>query len=672
MAGFINYENMKELRRISMIEIGIRNLSKYYGANKVIENITFEVKTGERIGLIGQNGSGKTTLFKIIAGLEEYNGGELTLRKGATIGFLEQIPLYPEGYEVIDVLKIPFEDVYKIKRDMEKLESKMSNMKGKELDIIMNKYGRLQQDFENMGGYDIEEKINRVSKGLHFDASFLNKKFSLLSGGEKTIVMLGKQLLENPDILLLDEPTNHLDFEAIDWLENFLNEYSGTVMIISHDRYFLDKVVTKIIEISDGKSELYLGNYSYYIDEKERRVLERLEEYKRQTKKIKSMEDAIRRFRDWGTRSDDPRFFRKAENMRKRIERMNKVEKPSLYNEKIGLTFNRSERSGKDVITVSKASKSFKNRTLIKEVDFYLKYLNRVAIIGKNGCGKSTFLKMILNRYMDISVGINNPMLEYIEDFSNYKLDEGTINIGANVRIGYLDQNVIFKNEDYTVLECLREIVPMSEGQARAILAKFLFYDEDVFKKVSMLSGGERSRLRLCQLMQKNINLLILDEPTNHLDIISREVLEQALIEFEGTILFVSHDRYFINKIADEIVELRDKKFINYKGNYDYYVEKIKEEKLKLEEDTNKKKLAKTEKSKGNLAIDKAKEEKKRLKKKQMIEEKISALEDRMKNLEIKLLEYSSDYNKLMEIYSQKEELQNEIDRLLEQWVELD
>lgn len=668
----LTYENVKKLRGISMIEIGIKNLCKYYGANKVLENVTLEIKTGERIGLIGRNGSGKTTLFKIIAGLEEYNGGELTLRKGATIGFLEQIPLYPEEYRVIDVLNMAFEDVYKIKREMEKLESKMSNIQGEELDRIMNKYSCLQEKFEVNGGYDIEEKINRISTGLHFDAGFLEKKFSLLSGGEKTIVMLGKILLENPDILLLDEPTNHLDFEAIDWLENFLKEYNGAVMIISHDRYFLDKVVTRIIEIVDGKSELYLGNYSYYVDEKERRILERLEEYKRQTKKIKSMEEAIRRFRDWGARSDNPRFFKKAENMRKRIERMDKIAKPNLDNGEIGLFFNGSERSGEDVISVSKVSKSFKDRILIKEVDFHLKYLDRVALIGENGCGKSTFLKMILNRYI-LEKG-KNSILGYIEDFSNYKEDEGTINIGANVRIGYLDQNVVFENEDYTVLECFREIRPIPEGQIRAILAKFMFYDEDVFKKVSMLSGGERSRLRLCQLMHQDINLLILDEPTNHLDISSREALEQALMEFEGTILFISHDRYFINKIADEIVELKDKKLKNYKGNYDYYVEKAKEEKLKLgnEKTIYKKKLEKNKKSKSNPVIDKAKEEKKRLKRKQQIEEEISELEGRLKKLEIKLAEYSSDYNKLMEIYSQKEELQKEIDMLLEQWVKLD
>lgn len=657
-----------------MIEIGIKNLGKYYGANKVFEDISFEAKTGERIGLIGQNGSGKSTLFKILTGIEQYNSGNLTIRKDATLGFLDQIPLYPDEYKVIDVLNTAFEDVFHIKREMRELENEMSNLKGEGLEKIMNKYGRLQQNFETIGGYDIEEKINRISTGLNFDTGFLQKKFSLLSGGEKTIVMLGKILLENSDILLLDEPTNHLDFEAIDWLENFLNEYTGTVIIISHDRYFLDRVVTKIIEIEDGKSELYLGNYSYYVDEKERRILERLEEYKRQAKKIKSMEEAIRRFRDWGTRSDDPRFFKKAENMRKRIEKMDKIDKPKLENNKIGLSFNESKRSGKDVINVTNVSKLFKERVLIEKGNFYLKYLNKIALIGKNGCGKSTFLKMILNKYKDVSKGTSNPMLDYIDNFSQCKEDEGIIDIGANVRIGYLDQNVTFENEEYTVLDSFREVMPVSEGQARAILARFLFYDEDVFKKVSMLSGGERSRLRLCQLMYQDINLLVLDEPTNHLDINSREVLEQALMEFEGTILFISHDRYFINKIASEIVELRDRKFINYKGNYDYYIEKRKEEKSKLEEEKtiNKKRLVRNMKSKNNIAIEKERKERKILKKKKQIEEEIAVLEDKIKGIDIELEKYTCDYSKLMEIYDQKNEIQNNIDKLLEQWIELD
>lgn len=659
---------------ISVIEIGIKNLEKYYGANRILKDINFEVKTGERIGLIGQNGSGKTTLFKIISGAENCNGGNFTIRKDAVVGFLEQIPMYSEEFKVVDVLNTAFKEVFHIKREMKELEYQMADLKNGELERIMNRYGHLQQVFEIKGGYDIEEKISKISTGLHFDPCFLDKKFSLLSGGEKTTVMLGRILLEEPEILLLDEPSNHLDFESIEWLEDFLNEYNGTVIIISHDRYFLDRVVTKIIEIEDGINEVYLGNYSYYINEKERRILDRLEEYKQQLRKIKSMEEAIKRFRDWGTRSGDPRFFKKIGNMEKRIEKMDKVDKPRIENNKMGLSFNESKRSGKDVIIISGLSKSFKDKVLIEKSDLYLKYLDRMALIGKNGCGKSTLLKMILDKYASNLEASNNILLEYVDGLSQYTENEGSIKLGANVKIGYLDQNVIFKNEENTVLESFRDMIPMPEGRGRGILAKFLFYDEDVFKKVCMLSGGERSRLRLCQLMYQDINLLVLDEPTNHLDINSREILEQALMEFEGTILFISHDRYFINKIASEIVELKDRKLINYKGDYDYYIEKRREEKLKFDiiENSSKKKLKKNKSRNKDVNISRTIEKKERSNKKKYLEEKIFILEEKMKNMDKELQENSRDYNKLHEVYNKKKDLQSNIDNLLEQWIELE
>ncbi|MCR1899704.1 ABC-F family ATP-binding cassette domain-containing protein [Irregularibacter muris] len=657
-----------------MIEIGIKNLEKYYGANKVLEDIAFEVKTGERIGLIGQNGSGKTTLFKIIAGEENYNGGNLTIRKDAVLGFLEQIPVYPEEYTVIDVLHTAFEEIFHLKREMNKLEYEMTTIKSEELERIMDRYGHLQQDFETRGGYDIEEKVSRISAGLHFNEEFLNKKLSLLSGGEKNTVMLGKILLESPEIILLDEPSNHLDFEAIEWLENFLNEYKGTVIIISHDRYFLDRVVTKIIEIEEGKSELYLGNYSYYVDEKERRILDRLEDYKQQMRKIKTMEEAIKRFRDWGTRSGDPRFFKKIANMEKRIERIDKVEKPRVEKNKMDLSFHESKRSGKDVILISEVTKAFENKVLIQKSDLHLRYLDRIGLIGNNGCGKSTLLKMILGKYIRNAEGSKNISVDPTNDFSQYREDEGNIKIGANVKIGYLDQNVTFKNEEHTVLESFREGVSVLEGQGRSILARFLFYDEDVFKKVGNLSGGERSRLKLCQLMHQDINLLLLDEPTNHLDINSREVLEQALMEFEGTLLFVSHDRYFVNKIAGQIVELRDGRLIGYKGNYDDYVEKRKEEKLETytKEVNHKKKIEGNKNRKSNAMVNNRTEEKERENKKKNLEETIQKLEERIKNIEGELQENSEDYDKLCEIYNQKKDLQQHIDHLLEQWIELE
>ncbi len=653
-----------------MIEIALKDLKKDYGADTVLKNIRFEVKTGERVGLIGDNGCGKTTIFKVICGIENYTSGMVTIRKESVVGYLNQIPKYPSKYTVKDVLNSAFKNIFEIRDKMKKLESKMASLENDNLDSTMNRYAHLQHEFEINGGYDIDEKMSKICSGLKFSEEFLNKKFTLLSGGEKTTTILGKILLENPDILLLDEPTNHLDIESIEWLEEYLSNYDGTVLVISHDRYFLDKVVNRLIEIENGESNFYHGNYSYYIKEKEKRNIRQLEEYKQQQKKIKSMKESIKRFKEWGNRADDGKFFKKAANMEKRIERMQKIDKPNLHKKKISLSFNESKRSGNDVIVVSNLCKSFNNKEIIKDAHLFLEYLDKTALLGKNGCGKSTLFKIILNEYLDKNKITCEEIKKYEKHLSQYMKDKGTINIGSSVKIAYLDQNITFNDEQNSVLKEFRENIIMSEEEARNILAGFLFYGDDVFKKVKNLSGGERSRLKLCQLMHMDINLLILDEPTNHLDINSREMLEKALLGFNGTILFISHDRYFVNKIANIVVEMRDKKLVKYNGNYNYYVNEREKEKIKIDKQKSKN-INSNKKNSKNKKSNK-RQSKKKIKQKKEYEKRIYTLEEKIEDIDDRMQENASNHNKLEELYNEKVELQNELDIVLEKWIDIE
>jgi len=633
-----------------MIEVSLNGVGKYYGVNKVFDNINFEIQTGEKVGLIGRNGTGKTTVFKLIASIEKiekYDTGSIFIRKGATIGYLDQIPIFPNDYKVMDVLNSAFEDQYSIRAEMTKLEAMMATLENQELERIMKRYGELQHTFEHMGGYEIEEKMSKVSIGLKISDEFKSRSFSTLSGGEKTTVMLGKILLQNPNILLLDEPSNHLDIEAIEWLEDFLKEYKGTVLIISHDRYFLDRVVTKIVEIEDGESSTYLGNYSYYVTEKDRLMMEQFEAFKDQQKKIKAMEEAIKRFRDWGTRADNPKMFKKAASIQKRLEKMEKIDKPDFDRAKIQIEFSVGERSGKDVIFIENLCKSFDEKKVLDGINFHVRYGEKVAVLGKNGSGKSTLFKLILN---------------------DYQPDGGEIKLGSRVNIGFLEQNISFKDESNTILDIFREHFNynITEGVARGILAKFLFYGGDVYKRVENLSGGEKVRLKLCILMQEEINLLLLDEPTNHLDIESREMLEESISEFSGTVIFISHDRYFINKIANRITEIQNGKIKDFLGGYDYYREKKQEEKDHLivtkEKKESKPKLIKVTVEKEDKTIEK------RLAK---LEEEIEFLQKLLALKDNEMEAWSTDSIKLRTIYEEKNNIQLELDSLLEEWVDL-
>lgn len=629
-----------------MIELELKEIEKYFGGNRIFNNITFEAQTLDRVGLIGKNGTGKTTVFKIIAGIENQDKGSISIRKNSTIGYLHQIPQFEEGFKVIDVLKTAFEMQYKISSELKVLEAKMANLTGEDLEYALRKYGDLNDIYEAKDGYEIEGKISKVCTGLKFNEEFLNREFSKLSGGEKTIVMLGKILLENPDILLLDEPSNHLDVSSIEWLEGYLKVYKGTVIVISHDRYFLDRVVTKIVEIEDGETSFYEGNYSYYVKEKKRRVFEQFEAFKDQQKKIKAMEKAIKQLRQWAIQADNEKFFKRAASMQKRLDKIQRVDKPLIDTPKIKLDFAEAQRSGKDVVSIKGICKSFEDKRLLEDLYLDIRYGEATALIGKNGSGKSTIIKSILGEVIP---------------------DAGEIKLGANTKIGYLPQNITFNNKDLNVLEAFREDITISEGEARGILAKFLFYGERVFKSVKNLSGGEKSRLKLCKLIQNDINLLILDEPTNHLDIESREMLEEALIEFSGTILFISHDRFFINKLAERICEIEDKKIINYYGSYEYYKEKKNEFIKNRIEEPKEEKIKKEKISKKPKGIDTNK-----VKKAEHLENIIHDFEEKLKSIDMEMQNNGAEYEKLIELEKEKASIQKELDITIEKWMEIE
>ncbi|HAK43547.1 MAG TPA: ABC transporter ATP-binding protein [Clostridium sp.] len=561
-----------------MMELSFNNIVKYLGSTQVFKGISFQIYDRERVGIVGANGSGKSTILKIIAGIEELtrdDKGTIAIPRGATIAYLEQIPNYNEGVTVKEVLNQAFGELHSIESNIKALEERMKLIEGDELERALKEYSRLQQEYEVKGGYEQDEKLSKVCQGLNLTENFINKEFNILSGGEKTTVILGKILLQNPDILLLDEPTNHLDMQSVEWLEGYLKGYKGIVIAVSHDRYFLDNVVTKIIELEDMYCETYKGNYSYYVNQKEENMLIQFENYKEQQKKIAAMEKAIKDLRDWAIRADNNKFFKRAASMQKSLNKMERISKPKFQRQNMKLSFNETERSGNDVIIVKNLYKNYGDKELFRDGNMQVNFGERVALIGANGSGKTTFLKMVLGEE---------------------QLDGGSTKIGESVKVAYLPQNITFDNEEATVLETFREKFSILEGKAREYLSKFMFYGGNVFKKVKHLSGGERIRLKLSQLLFQDINLLIMDEPTNHLDIDSIENLEEALKEFNGTIFYISHDRYFINNISNRLIAIEDKKFTSYEGNYDNY----KEEKIKIESLIVKEEKVKVEKVKKN------------------------------------------------------------------------
>ncbi len=537
-----------------MIEIELNNIKKNFGLKNILDGFSLEIKKGERVALIGQNGAGKSTILKIIAKQEKEDSGKINIRSGARIGILNQIyNNEKEDILVKDFLYRSFEDVLSIESELRTLEEKMSNphIDAENLENLINKYGRLQDKYVLLGGYDIAEKIKKITSKFYIDANMMNQHYNLLSGGEKTRVNLAKLILSEPDILCLDEPTNHLDIESLEFLEELIFNYKGTVLIVSHDRYFLDKVITKTVLLENGKENIYYGNYSYFVKEDERRTLAQFENYKNQQKQIEKMKEAITTLRKFGDIAKNEMFYKRAKSIEKRLEKMSIIDKPIIEKKPINIKFKMQKRSGNDVVKIENLEKAFDEKVIFENLNMNINYGEKVALIGKNGSGKSTLIKMILG-----------------ED-NNYK---GTIKLGTSIEIGYIPQNIIFENEKETILNYFIKDTNLSETEARTILAKYGFRQENVFKKVGNLSGGEKVRILLMKLIQKNINFLILDEPTNHIDIDTREILEDALKSYNGTVLFISHDRFLINKLAERILHIEENNIQSYYGNYDNFM----------------------------------------------------------------------------------------------------
>ena len=633
-----------------MKDITLSAIKKSFGGYEVLQKVSFDLIRGEKVGLIGRNGSGKTTIFRLITGAEEPDSGAISIARNTTIGYIEQIPDYPEGTEVIEVLKRSCQHIYDLRDELRVLEHRISGTKDKSAQVkLISKYDKFLMRFEYLEGYDIDVKLEKVCTGLKITDQMLHRDYSSLSGGEKTRVMLGQIFLNHPDILLLDEPTNHLDIESIEWLEEFISQYKGSAIIVAHDRYFLDATVSKVIELENGKTKTYKGNYSKYIILREEEIQRQFSAFRNQQKKIGAMEEAIKRFRDWGTRTDNPDMFKKAVNMERRLERLERVDRPTEA-KKMGLDLSSAQRSGKDVIKLNEVSKSYDDLTLLDSIDLFVYYQEHICILGKNGTGKTTIFKIIRDEIPP---------------------DAGEVKLGSRLNIGYLEQEVHFENPNESVLDAYRRKFPMQEDRARTALARFLFFGNDVFKRLGDLSGGEKVRFQLCVLMKLNPNLLLLDEPTNHLDIDSMEMLEEALLDYKSTILFISHDRYFINKIAHKVIELEHHKLNEYPGNYDFYRKK---KNRKSQENTNKKITVEKQISQLDHTSRKkaANEVKSRLRRLQDIEEEVEKTEARIEHTEKDINSYGRDYEKLLELYEQKKALQNKLDDLLKEWADLD
>ena len=631
-----------------MIEIQVNNLVKSFEVGKnVLDGLTFQVDQGERVGLLGRNGAGKTTLFKILTGELDYDEGTVVVGQGRRVGLISQIPVYPAGYTVEDVLRSAFARLQSLAEEMRALEARMAA--GESDPAILKRYGTLSERFEAFGGYDTDVAVNKIANGLSIPDAQRQQLFDSLSGGEKTRVNLGRLILEDTDILLLDEPTNHLDLHATEWLEEYIRGFRGTVVTISHDRYFLDRTVTRVIEIQDGRAEFYSGNYSFYAVEKERRYQERMKQYEKEQAKIQQLEKAAEQLRVWAFMGMD-KTYRRAISMEKRIERMRTTSKPTKAR-KMDARFSSAEFHGDEVLGIRNVSKSYGDKHLFEGISLKVEGGERIALIGDNGTGKSTLIKMI--------VGELYP-------------DDGRIKTGPQVKEAYLPQIVRFDHPDWNLVENMMAAKKgLSAQSARNRLAAYDFRGEDVFKPVSVLSGGEQSRLRLCMLMDDEINFLILDEPTNHLDIDSREWIEEAVEAYDGTLLFVSHDRYFINRFATRIWELADGTITDYPCGFAQYRQMKAQEEAeraaapKPEKEREREKPAVERPQRGNKAQQAARRQL------TICERDIARAEEHIAQLERDMEAAACDYEKLNELVGQKDAAQAELDALYERWEQL-
>ena len=617
-----------------MIEISVRDLVKSFDLEKnILDGVTFQIETGERVGLLGKNGAGKTTLFKILTGEMEPSSGEVILASGRRVGLISQIPVYPAGYTVEDVLRSAFDRLHRMEQEMAELATRMEGDSD-----ALRRYGELQSRYEGLGGYDMDTQVNKVVNGLSIPESQRKQLFDSLSGGERTRVNLGRLILEDTDILLLDEPTNHLDLHATEWLEEYISKFRGTVVTISHDRYFLDRTVTRVIELVNGKPEFYSGNYSFYAVEKEKRFLEQLRRYEKEKAEIDRLNETVRKMHEHNTELLHKRAF----SIEKRIERMRTTEKP-VKDRKLKQQFASREFNGDEALIMKGIAKGFGDRTLFSGVEAKVGGGERIALVGDNGTGKSTLIRMLMGEEVP---------------------DEGRIRFGPAIRTAYLPQIIEFEHPERSLVNTMiYEKKNMSPQSARNRLAAYDFCGEDVFKSVEVLSGGEKSRLKLCMLMDEEVNFLILDEPTNQLDIASREWIEEAVEAEDGTLLFVSHDRYFINRFATRVWELSGGEIHDYPMNFAAYRQaKAQEESQKPVEKEPEKKPEKKQNVKKNPSA-------RRLL--TICEKDIAKMEERMAKLDEEMEVHACDAGKLNELYAEKQKLEEELMALMERWEEL-
>ena len=636
-----------------MIVLSCNNLNKSFGIDTILENISFTVNEGDKVGIIGVNGTGKTTLFKVLSGIYGYDSGDIYLGKGVEIGYLEQNTNFQSEKTIYEEVLEVFSDLMDMEnyiRDLEiKIAEEGSNPNSKILDKLMNEYSQKLELFSELNGYGYKSEVKGILKGLGFSDSDMETPINILSGGEKTRVLLSKLLLKNPSLLLLDEPTNHLDSDAIEWLEVFLKQYKGTVIIISHDRYFLDQVVNRVFEIHNKRLKTYNGNYSKFIElsnvEKELEV----KRYEDQQKEIKKQEESIDRLKAYGRE----KHLKRARSKEKMLDKVDVLDKPDVFRKKASIQFSPSVSSGNDVLQVEDLSMGYGERILFKDINFNIYRGEKVALIGANGIGKSTLFKIIMNEIIPLT---------------------GTAKLGANVHVDYFHQEQKTLNLDNTIIDEIWNDHPnLNQTTLRNMLGSFLFEDEEVFKKISTLSGGERARVAILKLILSNSNFLLLDEPTNHLDIDSKEVLEEALLNYTGTLFTISHDRYFLNTVVDKILVLDSEGITEYLGNYDYYMDKKKQTiEMNTIETTE-------EKTKTQLKDEKRKEreqrelEKKARVKRQNIEKEIEEIELEIEELNVLMCqeEIYSNPEKSKEVSQSKSSLEDRLNNLYEEWEQL-
>lgn len=636
-----------------MIVLSCNNLNKSFGIDTILENISFTVNEGDKVGIIGVNGTGKTTLFKVLSGIYGYDSGDIYLGKGVEIGYLEQNTNFQSEKTIYEEVLEVFSDLMDMEnyiRDLEiKIAEEGSNPNSKILDKLMNEYSQKLELFSELNGYGYKSEVKGILKGLGFSDSDMETPINILSGGEKTRILLSKLLLKNPSLLLLDEPTNHLDSDAIEWLEVFLKQYKGTVIIISHDRYFLDQVVNRVFEIHNKRLKTYNGNYSKFIElskiEKELEV----KKYEDQQKEIKKQEESIDRLKAYGRE----KHLKRARSKEKMLDKVDVLDKPDVFRKKASIQFSPSVSSGNDVLQVEDLSMGYGERILFKDINFNIYRGEKVALIGANGIGKSTLFKIIMNEIIPLT---------------------GTAKLGANVHVDYFHQEQKTLNLDNTIIDEIWNDHPgLNQTTLRNMLGSFLFEDEEVFKKISTLSGGERARVAILKLILSNSNFLLLDEPTNHLDIDSKEVLEEALLNYTGTLFTISHDRYFLNTVVDKILVLDSDGITEYLGNYNYYMDKKKQTLEMSSIETTE------EKTKTQLKDEKRKEreqrelEKKARVKRQNIEKEIEEIELEIEELNVLMCqeEIYSNPEKSKEVSQSKSSLEDRLNNLYEEWEQL-